>query len=324
MCVGCAAPVDLLSAPIVGGTLEQQQLVAEEVAAFDEDVGPGRVRVRRVELRDLGDELAGTWRHGSKVVELDVSLSDDRLREVTRHELCHALSTYEPEHVSTGADLLDTWAARVPEDVADANDPREEAFASSCALGEWAARLLSQGCPSDPDDWLAALMAFERDAVWEATPLQATWSSDDSVAFVPGGTVGAYLVRDTTLDRTIEVVLDQDEGSTLLWVDLDTAEPLEEWDPGQDVSPPLLDESEFVAGAVVVAPVTGWAAGPRHAVARVDTPLGTIERRLYAFDEPWRLLRDGCHGPPDLFFADEVGYLTETDGIAIRWAPLAP
>jgi hypothetical protein len=145
--MGLADRLPIGDVPIVGAVDPQMlELVREQLAAFERDVGEGRVglvEVRFAPRRTLG---AFSPRTGRIVLADDLALED--LPEVLGHELCHALDYAEDlvarpvaEFDTLGFEVVDPRRGGRPVQ-GSSRFRRREAFAAWCALGADTAQLL--------------------------------------------------------------------------------------------------------------------------------------------------------------------------------------
>jgi hypothetical protein len=83
----CRPDHPLTEVPIEGGTEDQQELVRQTLLELEDSIGPGRVELRRIDIRPL-EGRAGSYHAGTRTIELG---ERQDLPDILRHEVCHAL-----------------------------------------------------------------------------------------------------------------------------------------------------------------------------------------------------------------------------------------
>jgi hypothetical protein len=156
---------------IHGATAAQEAALRAELLAFDEAVGPGRVRISGVWVEDLPEGRAGLFRRGTRRLSLDERTG--LRRDTLVHELCHALDADEdlwrdPLVAELAEGLFDEdypWAPTDPVATRSKRARQREAFAAFCETSAVAAHALARPCDDDPDD-AARVGRFYRDEVF--------------------------------------------------------------------------------------------------------------------------------------------------------------
>jgi hypothetical protein len=336
----CTSPQLLADTPISGGSDEVRAAIQAELAAFDEATGFGRTHVSKVRVKDLGPRL-GRFERLSRTVLLEDDLDEDRVIEVLRHELCHALNTREELHQDE-PDLYKRLAEGVfgSDFVGDASSCRstacqqDEVFAAYCATGPWVARASSAECSGDPADGTAALQQLA-DALWLGAdqPLPSTaapaWASVQLEE--PSDSIRAW---GTTSPDVIDLSIETSEGFVGGLTDIHTGEPAwgaDVWVPPPPDGPPaglpmeltsfgILERSERTRGPV------GRATGPYAAMVRMQLfDQGEVLRHVWSDGERWWLVGDGCTDRQvEPFIAGDTVFTLRPDDTHIGWGPVQP
>lgn len=156
--------------------MAQRAVVDAELADFDSWVGISRIKLKRIEIVDLPETIAGSYRFSGRV-ELNDAFEGDLLRKNLRHELCHALAHQGDigSQPSAFGRLLDTLVERDirPDFVADGDERVEEGFALFCEEGPWATLGHLDGC--DPDFPAAELAKYAAGVAWEPSLFGQRW-----------------------------------------------------------------------------------------------------------------------------------------------------
>jgi hypothetical protein len=110
---GCASrPLD--EVPIHGGTPAQERVIREAIAEFEAWIGPGRIELGRITVGGMSRGDGRYWPDARRI-RLAEELEDARLREVTHHELCHAVD-HQENLLNDDVPTFDEVLARVRRD----------------------------------------------------------------------------------------------------------------------------------------------------------------------------------------------------------------
>lgn len=325
--LACGGPVALTEVEIVGGTPAQRAAAADELAALDAAMGPGRLRIRTITFDDVSGAYAKYVPLSHKIVVDDV-LDPDGVRRNLRHELCHALDLGEGllddptvPFDAFGEELYD----RVLDHGTSARRRRSEAMAQVCELGPFGAAALAQACPGD-DATGTALAAWVLANAWAEHVPDEPWPLAERASASPEIAWDELWMEATVEPSRARLTVGSPEASWSADVDLATGEVL---DGVADLAPglPPPPTSDLPVGAHLGV-AQGWDLRLRAAAVELPvTGLATgAPRLLGASVEGWTLVGDGCldadRGRWALFTADEAVWLAWGDGPAVTWAPL--
>lgn len=182
---GCR-PVPLHSVPIEGGTSEQRDVIAEELARFATDADAAWLRLSWVRIA-WNEETYGTYYPDRKAIRLDSTLHGAHLQLVTRHELCHALDFQGGQLSKEVPGLRAVFEERFPERLHRWRmRRRQEAFAELCALGPDGLRVIHRsGCDTfGADRFVGPVLDLTYGAVdaAEARPVASGWPTVTALA----------------------------------------------------------------------------------------------------------------------------------------------
>lgn len=330
---GCGLPgpaiFSLSLAPIVDGTPELEAIARSEMLAFDERVGPGRVRLSELRFGGAKAGTSGTYFIGPQTIGVDPIESEGELRDVIRHELCHALD--HQNLLVDGRNAL--WTAALAEFPAPLGGyyvdkvhlAPHELFAAVCQHGPLLSGALASPCPGDNPlalDIAAALIADAWGAdVPDRVPMdptnvawQAPWPPDQvfAIAQDPGDGMLLSLIQGDlhAPDAVAQVQLDVADAQPVAGVVID--DEYEGVLRAQDTALPTWAEwsqgfADASADGVFLISTTnvGWlppdVVAPRvliHASDQwqiVDTCPGTASSVFHTTDAFWVLRADGDH-----------------------------
>lgn len=335
--LACREDGPLPDTPITGGTREQVALAREELRAFDQNVGEGRVRVPVVRFEESVDR--GRIRVHSHLVTLDDDLPPEDVRWILRHELCHALDDAE-DLVGESAlfdDLAEGFFADDDPDAVDDAYPtdrrkRGEALATFCSLGALPTHALRTGCRTEPDvlpelaDWLMdeVWRAFpERDVAWDrdgAQGWQSTQFPNSLSVRATGSPEGGIRIRVWRLEES-------DTPYETVVVGLHDGKPVDLFGMDVWVEPLAPEAPAGLADDLSSESLLGWPDGAGAALGRVDLwHLGPSQPRLFATDASgeWASADPGCPlAHQQLFTAEGAVWTAWVDGTTVRWAKLS-
>jgi hypothetical protein len=224
MLLACAPRFDLHHVPVEGGSTAQRAAVDDELRFFAEHAFADDVVLRQILIAEPHREgAAGQYRHRDDTILLHPILDADQLREVLRHELCHALdeSLGRPSADLTGIEhglqpfieqglVLDQVADDTPR-------ARAEAFAKVCDAGPAGGQAIATPCGDEPPRW-ANGAADVVQIVWRDPP---TPVPQDVLTLMPAGSL-----------RDVFELLGSELGRACVWsvsegscVDVRTLEP---------------------------------------------------------------------------------------------------
>lgn len=332
---GCRARLDLPDIPIVGGSPEAREAARLELDAFDGWIGPGRLQLARLIFKDLNGEYDGHYYRALDQVVVRNGLDPRRVRDVVRHELCHALDDAE-DLLDAPEAVFDQFGERVSEPEPGLFDPlqsarrrRSEALARTCEIGPLGALTLSKPCPGEPA--LGAALAawvfarvwtdFEPEPPWPAPgPAHVVWEAPEMQIDEP---FKGLIASPTAQPAVILVELSYPSFNYKIALDLHTGENVSgaqlEHLPSESAPP-----ADLPVGAIYRA-IVGWPSGPAGAL--LGFPISGL-------DEPWKLrllvsdggpwsLADGCVGESaSLFTADGELWYAHGDGQHVQWTAL--
>lgn len=333
---GCGARSALDEVSVLGGSETQRALALAELQDFDQWVGPGRLGLHQVSFEPMAEGLLGRYRGLSNRILLSDDLLDDRVREVLRHELCHALD--DAEDLMTGDHpMFDRLAGAMNGVRQHGSGPRElrsEALATACEAGPMAASLLRTPCDgdaeevSDPMGWLAH-------EIWAGFQVPAenggVAPAQVSVVFSPRDNPWSGMTAAATEDPDlIELSVTAEGGRSFQTRHLDSGEAVTvpgptvpNHDPNREVPTGLPIGGTPVATA-------GWAEGPGAALVAYyvrDVTFPSVEERLLWTAEAggWGEVVGACDvegQQADVFATRGLAWLAWGDGEVISWSAL--
>jgi len=358
LAVGCAERYTLDEVPIEGASAEQRAVVEEELLAFDEWVGQGRVRLSRVafksEFQGETADYSGVYDHRPPSVWLRPQLSGGDLRAVLRHELCHAVD-YQDKLLSRSHDAFDGLVEHPPpamsstlrQEIRDRpNDRRRrsEVFATICESGPLATALLLSSC--EPRSWdLVGAAAFLSDEVWTGRPDVAMrpsdgWGSDEVSSPAPftadglrasgaeGVPVAALSLFTHDYEESVLKLVNTEDGSEVVER---TEMSVDSVYAGFEVEPPA-DAPTYpdYDPASAVAPTVAAASSAGAARIIVDYRAGPVIRRMapqvVVHDgAQWSVVDGACPTEASaVFVADDTLYVGWADEESVRWRAVTP
>ncbi|MEZ4238624.1 MAG: hypothetical protein R3F59_21230 [Myxococcota bacterium] len=299
-----------------------------ELAAFDQWVGTGRVEVTSVGFTEFDDRDGN---YDGAGIQLLRDLPAGHVREVVRHELCHALEHAEglrdqPGLAELGARL--EAANRYDRPWDDARW-RGEAFAKSCERDPYTNHLLLTACPGDDPlvneiaSWIEAVVWTHFDPSPRHRSAEASPSRSRPLLCHPvdrGGRLAHGRPRRAHRHAATS------DGPPDLWSVERATGALSDGRP--DAAPPLPPVTTLVPPLYGgLEPVDGYDGGPYLARQMIWIDGSTWHwRYLWSADgdEPggWLPIGDGCTEPVNPFFVDRTAYLADFDGDAVTWTPL--
>lgn len=320
--------VDVLEAPILGGSLEQREAVEETREEFRVNLGQELeiVQIRFLEtcsLPYLGCVL-GMYDDETGELWLDDDLSVEETGEVLSHELCHAA------YHGWGLSLEQVLPIEVADAIVIEHDQSDwavsglysEAFAEMCEGGPIVAIHLAETCDVDPD-YVQKLGEYLDGEVWQGPQPLTVTTLGQSLTWEP-----AYVGDEITVlpaRGAIHVfVTDNDVVVDEAWLDVDTGEVIDPVPGVPDLEEDLKHEPDL-GGVDLGSEPIGWQAGPGAIRAYVEVG-DAYAWRIYAWDgREWSL--SGCDRSPGeqvvLAVDDQVitAWIRREDGV-VEWTDL--
>jgi len=146
-------PHPLEEVPVRGGTPEQREAVRREILAFAEDIAPETFTLDAVRIENIAERQHARGIYYEGKIRLEKGLGLFAIREVARHELCHAYdhaAGWASERRPLDLDLV-AWQAGNYSYPDEPNRVKREAFALMCERGPFLLDALSQpSCDGDP------------------------------------------------------------------------------------------------------------------------------------------------------------------------------
>jgi hypothetical protein len=296
-------------------------VVEETLAGFEEDAGPGRVRLSGIAFEEMRGTL-GSYNPAHARIALDPAQSDAELADTTRHELCHALdedlSANRSNLYGDVADrLFPLFSDEARDDYRSAKERAREAFAQTCGSGRLAAQAVAEGGPG-VDDLAVEVAGALLGRVWRDAPAPVPLAMGPAVSFAEpvtfeepvfhvhaGGVLG---LRDAV-------------SGAERHVDLETGLPREDESLGAIVS---AEPASRPPGQLVV---WGGAVATDTELSAVQFALGPIFLsgvQPVAFDgDRWTLRPTSCCSPLATPFSDgDRLWLGWGDAWVATWAPV--
>ena len=348
LATGCSAPVDLGHVPIQGGTEAQRERIAEELVAFELWAGAGRVRLSSIEVEeDLASmpDYRGAYDSLWQAVRVRADIPDAELRDVVRHELCHAIDFQE----RLLADPHPAFDALVAAAKADPDHPlggatdddddrswRTEAFAYACQDGPIGAAALEHACPGD-DPVYAEIGAFLSERVWtDATrtarvppfaldPVLGSWEATtppQQLLVVGSATSDAALVYPQPYDGTAATISTID-GAAVYWFDDFTLSAI---DDGYDGGSPagLQGLQPFDVSVAYSVDAVSDGETTLRLGRRLGVRVGNLAPRVFAeAGGRWSVVQGACPtAASSLFVANDQLYVGWAEDRDVVWAPV--
>jgi hypothetical protein len=335
--LGCAPVVKLPDVPIEGGTAEQQAEARAELLDFDQWIGPGRVRIASLTFERVEGPHVATYKRPQRSVVVESSTPLHEVRQVVRHELCHALDFAE-DLVRDPSDLFDHLGgqveARLQEGV-DLSDRglRGEAFALVCEQAPLTMHLLAEPC-SHEDPLASSAATWLVDRVWTSfrPPLAAPLGTP--VPFTGGASVEGQSWTDVTVRSTsdpalVYVTLFDGEWPVARHADRETGEVV---DSNADPIFLLSADDLYVAEP----PLSGFflplgsVEGPTIGFLKFDIEgIDMVQDRILWRDSDtgdWAPIGSGCVPEPgeelDVFIGGDRAWTSWLEDNQVYWAPI--
>ncbi len=348
LATGCSAPVGLGRVPITGGSDAQRTLIAQEVVAFELWAGAGRVRLTSIEIEEDLTEMPdyrGVYNTLPERVRIRADVPDGELREVVRHELCHAID-FQERLLADPHPAFDALVAAAKADpdhplsgASDDDDDRSwrtEALAYACQEGPIGAAALTHPCEGD-DPIYAEIGEFLLDRIWSAST-----RTDRSSPFALDGVLGSWradsapaqlmVVGSATSDAALVFPLPSDghtgtvsttDGAPVFWFDDFTLGAIDDGYAGG--SP---------AGLVGLPPFDASYASTVEAVSdgevtlrmgrRLGARVGHLAPRVFAeAGGDWSVVEGACPtAASSVFVANDQLYVAWAEDTDVVWAPV--
>lgn len=324
---------ELPEVPINGGTSEQRSAIRDELLDFDGWVGPGRLKIQQIKVQKIDDGYRGRYLSGG-IVLVNKALSETRdIRQLVRHELCHALDEAE-ELYKEPFPILDEVADQLKQtdelDI-EASDQfwRKEAFAQNCEIDPFVGYLLTKPCLRE-DPRISDIASWLQTYVWNSFTSPPQVSLGKKVVFqnpmLNEEPLEAYIVESIDAE-VVNIEVDYGDLVRSFSVDVRTGQTVPE--EVETASPP------YSSSLPKTTPLTGFLIpyGTPEETLFIEivvevSVLGLARDRAawYGLDNIWHPIGDTCldwtNGNSGLFIADSEAWMYQLEDGQLFWAPI--